>query len=237
MAVKKRLLLLINHNHAFREELAAQFAFHDDFETISIDNAVEGIKAAVDTHFDVILVDVDLRDMLGTHLCQLMRSQGVTTPVILLIENEGDAHEVSNLYGGVNEYIIKPFRFALLLAKLRAQLDSHEQSDDAVFQIGPYDFAPAFKKLTPRLDETKGETEDIRLTQKETDILDYLYRAKGKAVGRAKLLREVWGYNDGLTTHTLETHIYRLRKKIEPIKGKATLIVTEPGGYRLEIGK
>ena len=103
-----------------------------------------------------------------------------------------------------------------------------EQSEEAVFRIGPYQFRPAQKSLTDENDKR------IRLTDKETSILKYLLRARGEAVAREELLAEVWGYNAGVTTHTLETHIYRLRQKIEPGKGSARLLITDGGGYRLQ---
>ena len=122
----------------------------------------------------------------------------------------------------------KPFRFNVLLARVRAQLRQHEQSEDAVFVIGDYSFRPSAKLL---LDDERNQK--VRLTEKETAILKYLYRAGEKVVPRETLLSEVWGYNAGVTTHTLETHIYRLRQKIERDPGQAELLVTEPGGYRL----
>ncbi|HEY4032131.1 MAG TPA: helix-turn-helix domain-containing protein, partial [Caulobacteraceae bacterium] len=105
---------------------------------------------------------------------------------------------------------------------------SHEQSEDAVFRLGPYEFRPAAKLL---VDERQKK---IRLTEKETSILKYLYRAGEKPVARDELLAEVWGYNAGVTTHTLETHVYRLRQKIEPDPANAKLLLTEAGGYRLQ---
>lgn len=228
MAVKKRLLL-VDDDDDLRTELAEQFNLYDEFETVDVDTATKGINAAKETAFDLIILDVDLPDMLGTEACQLMRKAGVAAPIIMLTGNDGEMHEILGLNSGANDYVTKPFRFAVLLARLRAHLRSFEQSEDAVFQLGPYEFKPAFKRLTPQ------EGRDIRLTEKETNILKYLYRAGGKPVGREELLHEVWGYNSGVTTHTLETHVYRLRQKIEPQKGTATLLVTEPGGYRLAL--
>ena len=131
------------------------------------------------------------------------------------------------LESGANDYMTKPFRLGVLLARIRAQLRQHEQSEDAVFTIGPYTFRPASKLL---LD---AEGKKIRLTEKETSILKYLYRAGERVVTRDVLLHEVWGYNAGVTTHTLETHIYRLRQKIEKDPGQAELLITETGGYKL----
>ena len=119
-------------------------------------------------------------------------------------------------------------RFAVLLARIRAHLRSHEASEDAVFQIGPYTFRPGAKLLV-------GERgSKLKLTEKETAILRYLYRAGAEVVSRDTLLSEVWGYNSAVTTHTLETHIYRLRQKIEPEPSQARLLLTEGGGYKLD---
>ena len=146
----------------------------------------------------------------------------------MLTGADTDADTILGLDSGANDYVTKPFRLGVLLARLRAQLRLHEQSEDAVFTIGPYTFRPAAKLLL----EEDGNKK-VRLTEKETAILKYLYRAGQKVVGRDVLLIEVWGYNAGVTTHTLETHVYRLRQKIEHDPGRAEILVTEPGGYRL----
>ena len=183
--------------------------------------------------FDMIILDVDMPDMQGTDVAQLIRTAGISTPIVMLTGNTGEASEILGLNSGANDYVTKPFRFGVLLARLRAHLRTFEQSEDAVFNIGPYSFKPAAKKLTPPEDPSGKPVRDIRLTEKETNILKYLYRAGGKAVAREELLEEVWGYNSGVTTHTLETHVYRLRQKIELVKGEATLLLTQPGGYSL----
>jgi DNA-binding response OmpR family regulator len=145
----------------------------------------------------------------------------------MLTGHDTDADTILGLDAGANDYIAKPFKFPVLLARIRAQLRTHEQSEDAVFQLGPYTFRPSAKTLVTE-DDRK-----IRLTEKETNILKFLYRAGDATVARDVLLHEVWGYNAGVTTHTLETHIYRLRQKIEPDPSNTRLLVTESGGYRL----
>ena len=169
MAVKKRLLL-IDDDDMLREELVAQFALYDEFETIDVATATAGIEAATNASFDLILLDVDLPDMLGTEACQLMRQQGVAAPIVMLTGNEGEAHEILGLNSGANDYVTKPFRFAVLLARMRAHLRSFEQSEDAVFQVGPYEFKPAHKRLTPPVDSDGKQPRDIRLTEKETKL-------------------------------------------------------------------
>ena len=158
----------------------------------------------------------------------VMMRVGVTMPLIVLTGAVSGAGTILGLDAGANDYITKPFRLGVLLARLRAQLRQHEQSEDAVFSIGPYTFQPSGKLL---LDE--GSQKKVRLTEKETSILKYLFRSGAKAVDRDTLLGEVWGYNAGVTTHTLETHVYRLRQKIEADPSNAVILVTEPGGYRL----
>ncbi len=113
------------------------------------------------------------------------------------------------------------------MARIRAQLRQHEHSEEAVFSIGEYSFHPSAKLLVDK----KGSK--IRLTEKETSILKYLYRAGEKVISRDVLLHEVWGYNASVTTHTLETHIYRLRQKIERDPSRAELLITKSGGYKL----
>jgi DNA-binding response OmpR family regulator len=156
-----------------------------------------------------------------------MRRNGFKSPVIMLTGQDSDSDMILGLESGANDYVVKPFRFAVLLARIRAQLRQHEQSEDAVFTIGSYTFRPAAKTL---VDEDGGK---VRLTEKETSILKYLYRSGEKVVTRDILLHEVWGYNAGVTTHTLETHIYRLRQKIEKDPSNAELLLTETGGYKL----
>ena len=222
-----KTLLIIDDDDDLREALAEQLALHEEFRTVQAATATEGVRLGREIRADLILLDVDLPDMDGREACRLLRKDGVSTPVIMLTAQDSDADTVLGLDAGANDYVTKPFRFAVLLARIRAHLRSHEQSEDAVFAIGPYEFRPAGKMLV----DDKGKK--IRLTEKETNILKYLYRAGEKPVSREELLAEVWGYNAGVTTHTLETHVYRLRQKIESEPTAAKLLITEAGGYRL----
>ena len=223
-----RKILLVDDDESLRTTLAEQLELHEEFETVAVGTGTDGLQALKDGHFDLILLDVGLPDMDGRDLCRLMRKQGVKSPVVMLTGQDSDADTILGLDAGANDYVTKPFKVAVLLARMRAQLRQHEQSDDAVFTIGPYNFKPAAKILQ---DDEKNKK--IRLTEKETAILKYLYRAGDRMVKRETLLNEVWGYNAGVTTHTLETHVYRLRQKIEPDPSRATLLVTDSGGYRL----
>jgi len=223
-----RKILIVDDDAALRQSLSEQLELHEEFKVAQAETANQALEQAKQQYFDAILLDVGLPDMDGRELCRLMRRNAVRSPILMLTGADGEADTILGLDAGANDYITKPFRLNVLLARLRAQLRQHEQSEDAVFTIGPYTFRPSAKLLLDVAGRKK-----VRLTEKETSILKYLYRAGSRTVGRDALLNEVWGYNAGVTTHTLETHVYRLRQKIERDPAHAEILVTEPGGYRL----
>ena len=222
-----KTILLIDDDDDLRAALAEQFVMTEEFAVVEAGTGADALTHVKNGLFDLLIIDVGLPDTDGRELCRLMRKQGLKTPVIMLTGHATDADTILGLDAGANDYVTKPFKFPVLLARIRSQLRQHEQSEDAVFTLGPYSFRPALKLLVCD-DDTK-----IRLTEKETNILKFLYRAPIPVVPRDMLLQEVWGYNAAVTTHTLETHIYRLRQKIEPDPANVQLLLTETGGYRL----
>ena len=222
-----RTLLLVDDDNDLREALIEQLSLYDEFSLEQEATAADGMKAAKASHVDLLIMDVGLPDMDGREAVKLLRKGGFKSPIIMLTGHDTDSDTILGLEAGANDYVVKPFKFAVLLARIRAQLRQHEQSEDAVFTIGPYSFRPAQKVLV------EADGSKVRLTEKETAILKYLYRAEQKVITRDVLLEEVWGYNSGVTTHTLETHIYRLRQKIERDPSNAQLLVTDSGGYKL----
>ncbi|MFL5145352.1 MAG: response regulator transcription factor [Microvirga sp.] len=220
-------LLVVDDDPDLRDTLAEQLALYDEFEILSADTAASAVNQAKGDRIDLAIMDVGLPDMDGREAVKLLRKTGFKAPIIMLTGHDTDSDTILGLEAGANDYVTKPFRFAVLLARVRAQLRTHEQSEDAVFTVGPYTFKPAQKMLV----EANGGK--VRLTEKETAIVKYLYRAEQKIIGRDELLEQVWGYNSGVTTHTLETHIYRLRQKIEKDPSNSRLLVTEGGGYKL----
>ena len=227
MAAAKKILLM-EDDVTLRQLLSEQLELYEEFSTTETDCGSKGLEQARSGQFDAILLDVSLSDTDGSEVCHLMRQSGVKVPIIMLTAVDTDANTILGLNAGANDCVSKPFRIDTLLARLRAQLRRHEQSKDAVFTIGPYSFSPSAKML-----QNKEGDHEIRLTEKETAILQFLCRAGNKPTDRDVLLNEVWGYNTGVTTHTLETHIYRLRQKIEENPSEAQILVTEQSGYRL----
>ncbi|MDA1356551.1 MAG: response regulator transcription factor [Proteobacteria bacterium] len=224
----RKSILLVDDDDALRQSLAEQLGVYEEFFATEAVNGGEALEIVKTKSFDLVLLDVGLPDMDGRELCKLFRRNGVKAPIIMLTGADSEADTILGLDSGANDYVTKPFRLGVLLARIRAQLRQHEQSEDATFSIGRFTFRPAAKVLIDPDTERK-----IRLTEKETAILKYLYRARDEVVGRDVLLNEVWGYNADVATHTLETHIYRLRQKIEVDPSSAQLLVTEGGGYRL----
>lgn len=223
----KRRIFLVDDDTELRQTLVDQLAHYREFEITEAGTASDALNMVKDAHVDLMILDVGLPDMDGREAVKILRKDGFKAPVLMLTGHDTDSDEILGLESGANDYVTKPFRFSVLLARIRAALRQHDQSEDVVFTIGPYTFQPAAKLL-----ET-GEGSKVRLTDKETSILKYLYRQGPKTITRDVLLKEVWGYNNRVTTHTLETHIYRLRQKIERDPTNARLLVTEEGGYRL----
>ncbi|GAA0588409.1 response regulator transcription factor [Rhizomicrobium electricum] len=225
MTQAKRVLLL-EDDEMLAESLAEQLGQEGEYAVVRAGDCATARERAADGLYEFMILDVGLPDGDGRDLCRELRAQGVTCPIVLLTAADSDADTIAGLDSGANDYITKPFRFAVLMARVHAHLRSHDRSEEAMYRIGPYTFRPSAKLL---LD---AKSRKIRLTEKETNILKFLYRM-GETVPRETLLNEVWGYNPAVTTHTLETHIYRLRQKIEENPGDARILITETGGYRL----
>lgn len=222
-----RTILVVDDDEDLRSILVEQLQMHEEFKVLHESDAGKALKAVKKGNIDLVIMDVGLPDIDGREAVKMLRKEGFRAPVIMLTGHDTDSDTVLGLEAGANDYVTKPFRFAILLARIRAQLRQHEQSEDATFKVGPYIFKPGQKLL---LDEKGGK---IRLTEKEAAIIKYLYRAGGSIISRDTLLEEVWGYNSGVTTHTLETHVYRLRQKIEKDPSNSQILVTDSGGYKL----
>jgi DNA-binding response OmpR family regulator len=226
-----RPILIVEDDDALRQVLADQVASSGLFHSVEAATLSEAERHLGDgeARFDSIILDLNLPDGDGRDFCARIRRQGHRMPVIMLTGSSDEADVVSGLNSGANDYIAKPFRANELLARLNAQLRQFDISESAVFTIGPYTFRPAAKLLL-----SQDKKQRIRLTAKEVDILKFLHRNANQVVSRQVLLDEVWGYNAGVTTHTLETHVYRLRQKIEADPANCRLLMTAPGGYMLD---
>ena len=223
----KKILLVVSEM-PFRSALAEQLELNGEFVVVSAISGAAALEKAKTDVFAAILLDFDLGELDGTTVPQILRRSHAQCPIIMLIPSDCNLKNMLGIDVGVDDFVIKPVKINILLSRIRSQLYQYDRSENSEIYIGPYIFQPSTKKLLQH-----GNENNIRLTDKETSILMYLFRARNKAVSRDVLLNEVWGYNAQVTTHTLETHIYRLRQKIEVNPSLAKILITEPGGYRL----
>ena len=222
----ERTILLVDDDQDLRETLVEQLELYDEFAIRSADCAARSLKMLKEEQVDLLIMDVGLPDMDGREAVKMARKNGFKAPIIMLTGHDTDSDTILGLEAGANDYVTKPFRFAVLLARIRAQLRQHEQSEDATFNVGPYVFKPGQKLFTG------VGNKKIRLTEKEAAIIRYLYRAGQKVVTRDMLLEEVWGYSPDDDVDTIRVHIRHLRTRLETSERKYIKTVYG-GGYQL----
>ena len=227
--VKRKTILFVSEALLLKELLLDQLQKQGEYlleESLSV---TEAVSLIVKEHFDCILIDSSLADVSLSNLCKNIRQEGVRSPIILVAEELGEGVAIAALDAGANDFVLKPFKINVLVAKIRSNIRQFEQSEFAILRFGRFSFKPGDKILL-----NNSSKEEVRLTDKETAIIKLLYLSGGEVVTRATLLEEVWGYNTTLTTHTLETHIYRIRQKVGNASSGQDFIATESEGYRMQ---
>ena len=214
----KQILLAVGEE-PFRAALVEQLELYNEFAIVPVVSGETTILKTKSDNFDLILLDMNLGNLNGLEVCKVLRKSNIRCPILILMAAENDLNYKSGMEFGADDYVMKPFKFDTLLSCVRSHIHKHEQSENAEFNVGPYKFRPSTRQLIRM--ESKNY---VRLTDKETSILIFLFRAGNRAVSRDVLLNEVWGYTAGVTTHTLETHIYRLRQKIEKNPSAAEIL-------------
>ena len=229
--MKSRRIVIADRDPKFCEALSEQFELQQNYACQTFTDATSALAEMDGEGVDILLIDSCLPDMSLRSFNEALRAKDADVPVIFMLRanDEEDEESLSDLAGD-HDVFMRPFRFVDLLTLVKFNLRAHETHQENDILIGPYRFRHVTKLL---IGGGEGEAQKIRLTEKEADILKYLSDEEGKVVSREVLLAEVWGYNSGVTTHTLETHIYRLRQKIERDPSNAEHLVTEAGGYRL----
>ncbi|MEK9645258.1 MAG: response regulator transcription factor [Alphaproteobacteria bacterium] len=212
---------MVEDDADFRETLIEQLWLYEDFDSDRAETGKAAITEAEANDYNAILLDIGLPDMDGRDVCRILRRKGIHVPVIKLTALDRDSDAILGLDLGANDYVTKPFRIGVLLARLRAHMRQHDMSEDASFAVGPYMFRPADKILPGG-----GKRRDVNLSEKETAILKHLCRAGDAAVGSETLYSEIWDHATSPITLTLQTHIYRLRQKIQDDPAQPAIILS-----------
>ncbi|MFV0432075.1 MAG: response regulator transcription factor [Alphaproteobacteria bacterium] len=228
--IKTRRLLIIENSQELIDTLKEQLELTGEFDVSATRIATDALQLLEEKNSELIILSCSDVIEETQELISSWRKANVNIPILVIMGNASDSTAIKLLDSGANDYIAKPFRMTLLVARIRAHLRQYDRSADAVLTIGPYWFKQDNSTLTH-----KEEESCIRLTDKEAAILKYLYHSFPQVVPRSKLLDEVWGYTSGVSTHTLETHIYRLRQKMEPDPKNVSILLTENRGYRLNL--
>ena len=220
-------ILLINNDKDLGEALAFQLTLDKKYEIVETSGETSAFSQINNNFCDLVIVNSQSSALNGYNLTKSLRLAGFKKPIIMLINQNNNLDIADDQNRKADEYINKPFRYPVLLKSIETQLHKFKKSENTKYSIGNYIFKPKSKILE------SNKKRSIRLTEKENNILKFLYKHIGNIVSRETLLHEVWGYNSKVTTHTLETHIYRLRQKIEDDPSEACFLITETGGYKL----
>tara|TARA_Y100000991_G_C21914784_1_gene323913 strand:- start:133 stop:852 length:720 start_codon:yes stop_codon:yes gene_type:complete len=226
MASSSRILIIEN-NSLFSASLSQQLALEGFKNVIEVGLLANLDDVLNDLDPDLILLSVQMPDGNSFDICRKLRGKGFFKSIITLIPKDAENAIALSLEAGANNYVIKPIRIVELITLVRSQLFQLRTFDDTQFEIGNLSFAPANKMLCDI-----GSDSVQTLTEKETTILKFLYQAFPSDISKAHILAEVWGFQNTVSTHTLETHIYRLRQKISQLTDKQLVLTTE-NGYRL----
>ena len=223
LMVSFKNITIISDDIEFVEALGGLLEDSRNFNIKKVNSASLQTKDLFDNLSEIIIVDSFSSILNKVFLTELLSRVVSLVPIIYLYHSYNEVNDI-----GVAK-LPKPIYFPQLLSRIKKEMRDFVINKNREIEIGPYSFNYLMKRLV-----TKTGSE-IRLTEMETKILNFLYESNGKLIKRDTLLTEVWGYKSEVMTHTLETHIYRLRKKISTNCISQNLLVSEPGGYRLEL--
>ena len=199
----------------------------EGYQTVSASDGRRGLALALSEAPDLILLDIMMPGMSGWEVCRELREKGLDIPVIMLTARGEEVDRVKGLELGADDYVTKPFGLRELLARIRAVL----RRPGPRRKFEEFAFGELRIQLRARLVFRAGK--EVRLTRKEFDLLRYLVEHRGEVITRDRLLDEVWGYDQFPTTRTVDTHILRLRQKLETDMDHPRYILTVHGqGYR-----
>ena len=222
-------ILLVEDEPQMQRGIKDNFEF-EGYEVEIASDGKMGLQRILEETFDLILLDVMLPQISGFDVCKKAREKGIPTPIIMLTAKGDEIDKVLGLELGADDYITKPFGLRELLARVKAVLRRAEGSSTSP--------SPKIMMGSVEIDfaaySANRSGEHLQMTPKEFDILKFLWQQRNKAVSRNQLLTEVWGYDDSISTRTVDNFILKLRQKIEDDPAHPKHILTIHGlGYKL----
>jgi len=230
--MKKILLVEDDHDIANLLQLHLQDIAE---EIVWKEDGQEGYQQAVHQAFDLIILDVMLPGMDGTEICRKLRLQGTITPIFMLTARSEEIDRVLGLELGANDYITKPFSVRELMARIKAVFRLKEMLEESLSENKDADNVLEFKDLfiDPLKRIVRLHDQKLDLAPKEYELLVILASNPGHSFSRAQLLNLIWGYDFSGYEHTINSHVNRLRAKIEPNPAQPHYILTTWAvGYR-----
>ena len=227
LMLQRKKLLLVEGDAIVLSALCKLLMPDDKFHLTTATSCDEAEFLFKDNHFDLIILNPELLKGRVQNYLDLIGLAGVFAPIIFTGEVKDFPDVEDQNIGRLLFCIQRPFKIIMLLECIRRLLSKYDFSSEVIIPLGNIQFFPGSKFI-------KMENgQKVNLTEKETNILKYLCQSKDQIVPRELLLNEVWGHTTSLTTHTLETYIYRLRQKISAKLNGKELIITKKGGYQL----
>lgn len=221
-------ILIIEEERLTTYALAENLRLHPNYAVICFKDVWNATDFASWKHANIILIPHAPPGIDATEVIANIRDRGVHCPLIVISAYASEAEIVRILDAGAADYVTVPFNFSVLHARLRSQLRVFEESENAMLCIGS-----SVLYMQKRMMINLNSSKEVRLTEKEALLLRALYRAGATPVSKAKIMTDVWGYCMEADSHTLETHIHRLRRKLQQIDEYHDTVITEPSGYRL----
>jgi two-component system, OmpR family, response regulator len=192
------------------------------------DDGEAGLAAALGDEYDVIILDRMLPNIDGVEICRRIRSAQIKTPILILTAKSQIRDRVEGLDAGADDYLVKPFSFEELLARIRALLRRPQDAVDNILKIGDLTLD------TASFDVRRGKKR-IKLTSTEFSLLEYLMRNAGRVMSKDKVIGHVWDFDADVLPNTVEAYISSLRRKIDkPFKGEPLIHTLRGFGYKIE---